>query len=41
MNKYKCKHCGAIVERDSDKAWMKSWCDKTQKDVHLIKIDKK
>jgi len=33
--KYYCKHCGATVERDSDKKWIKSWCDKTQREVHL------
>jgi hypothetical protein len=35
VNRYSCKHCGAIVERNSDKAWIKSWCDKMGKDVHL------
>ncbi|OQB03122.1 MAG: VRR-NUC domain protein [Parcubacteria group bacterium ADurb.Bin216] len=36
-NKYKCNHCGAIVERESNKQWIKSYCENTDKDVHLIK----
>lgn len=39
-NKYHCKHCGKVVERDSDKAWIKSYCDKTGKNVHLIKEER-
>ena len=38
MNKYKCKHCGKVVERDSDEQWVNSYCDKTDKNVRLIKI---
>jgi len=38
LNKYKCKHCGAIVERESNKQWIHSYCDSTGKIVHLIKI---
>jgi len=37
MNLYKCKHCGKIVERDSIKAWIKSWCEVTDKFTRLIK----
>lgn len=36
MNKYRCKHCGKIVLRDSNKAWIKSYCEKTGKNVHLL-----
>jgi endogenous inhibitor of DNA gyrase (YacG/DUF329 family) len=35
--KYRCKHCGDTVERDSDKQWVKSYCSKTGKLVHLMK----
>ena len=41
MSKYFCKHCKAIVERDSDKQWIKSYCDKTGKNVHLQLIKAK
>ena len=27
MNKYKCPKCGKIVERNSIKQWIKSYCD--------------
>lgn len=40
MAKYRCTHCKAVVERDSDKAWIKSLCMKTGKDVHLIRVDR-
>jgi len=33
--KYRCPYCGKVVERDSDKAWIKSWCETTGKDVRL------
>lgn len=36
--KYKCKHCGKIVVRLSRKQWVQSYCLKTGKVVHLIKI---
>ena len=41
MNKYKCKHCGHIVKRESDKQWIKSYCDTTGKSVRLIKQGEK
>ena len=37
MAKYHCKHCGQTVERDSNKKWIKSYCEETGKVVHLIK----
>jgi DNA-directed RNA polymerase subunit RPC12/RpoP len=36
-NKYKCIHCGKVVERESEKKWIKSWCDEKGKDVRLQK----
>ena len=36
-NKYKCIHCGKVVERESEKMWIKSWCDKVGKNVRLQK----
>ena len=35
MNKYRCVHCNQIVERDSNKQWIKSYCEKTGKNVRL------
>lgn len=32
---YRCPHCKETVERDSTKQWIKSYCDKTGKNVHL------
>lgn len=37
-NEYKCKHCGKIVKRQTSKQWVKSYCEQTGKNVHLIKI---
>lgn len=37
MNNYKCKHCGGILERESNKAWIKSYCSVSGKNVHLMK----
>jgi len=40
--KYKCNICGKIVERYSDKQWIKSDCGKMEKDGRLILVkDKK
>jgi len=41
MAKYKCKHCGMIVDRDSKKLWIKSYCTKTDKHVHLVRVNQK
>lgn len=38
MNKYRCKYCKKIVKRDSNKQWIKSYCDDTGKTVRLILI---
>lgn len=39
MALYKCRHCGKVVERNSDKQWIKSYCTQTNKTVHLIKVE--
>ena len=36
--KYKCKHCGQVVFRDSDKQWVKSYCCMADKTVHLLRV---
>lgn len=38
MNKYRCNHCGKVVERDSSKRWIKSYCETTGKDARLRRI---
>lgn len=35
---YKCTHCGKIVDRESNKKWIKSYCDETGKDVRLMLV---
>jgi ribosomal protein L37AE/L43A len=37
MNKYKCSHCVKVVERDSEKLWLKSYCIESRKYVHIMK----
>jgi phage FluMu protein Com len=38
--KYRCKHCRKVVERDSEKAWIKSMCDAIgYKTVHLMRVE--
>jgi predicted nucleic acid-binding Zn-ribbon protein len=39
--KYKCNHCGKIVERRSTKKWVLSYCAKTGKNVHLVLVSRK
>ena len=38
MNLYRCKHCGSVVERDSEKAWIKSICGTMGRDVYLMRV---
>lgn len=35
LNKYECPYCKTITERQSDKKWIKSYCEKTGKNVRL------
>jgi hypothetical protein len=35
MNKYYCTHCKNIILRDSNKKWIASYCDKTDRKVRL------
>lgn len=37
-NWYLCVHCLKQVERESEKQWVKSYCEKTGKTVHLQKL---
>lgn len=38
MTLYRCAHCGKVVKRDNRKAWIKSWCEATQKNVRLVRV---
>lgn len=40
VNKYKCSKCKKIVERESDKYWIKSFCKTINDYSRLIKIKK-
>jgi hypothetical protein len=35
--KYRCSKCKQVYERDSDKAWIKSYCNETDQYARLIK----
>lgn len=35
--KYRCSRCKRVYERDSDKAWIKSYCTKMDMVARLIK----
>jgi len=34
---YRCAHCGRVVKRASDKAWIKSWCANTHRFTRLMR----
>ena len=38
MSTYICKHCGARLQRDSKKKWVKSYCNLSDKTVHLLRV---
>ena len=38
MAKYRCRHCKKTVTRNSKKAWIKSYCDRTDRPVHLVRV---
>lgn len=38
MNTYRCNCCGGIYERESEKNWIKSYCEKTGRDARLYRI---
>ena len=35
---YKCKYCGKVVDKESNKQWIKSYCDEIGKDVRLMLV---
>lgn len=39
INKYRCVHCKKIMERESSKRWIKSFCNETGKRVRLQKLE--
>jgi hypothetical protein len=36
---YRCKHCGKDMKRESDKQWVKSYCDQAGRTVHLQRME--
>lgn len=38
-SKYRCVHCGEVVERESIKKWRNSYCSKTGRNVRLQLIN--
>lgn len=40
IRKYRCVHCGKALLRRSDKLWVKSYCESTQRTVHLQLVNK-
>lgn len=38
MNTYKCNCCGGLYERDSQKRWIKTFCEKTGKNARLYLV---
>jgi len=41
LNMYKCPQCNKILERESVKKWIESYCYETGKNVRLQKITPK
>jgi hypothetical protein len=39
--KYRCSKCGGMHHRDSNKKWVKSWCEKTNQWSRLMRVEKK
>ena len=35
INNYRCKWCGGILQRESNKLWVPSFCEKYNKKTHL------
>lgn len=40
MSEFRCNHCGKTVERDSDKRWIKSYCESIGRLTRLWKVTK-
>ncbi len=40
MNVYYCKHCKRYLKRDSSKKWIKSYCERSGKDVRITLVKK-
>jgi hypothetical protein len=36
---YRCPSCRKTLWRKSTKAWVKSWCNTAQRDVHLVRAE--
>ena len=38
VNNYKCNHCRKVVQRDSEKRWLKSLCGTTGRMTRLWRV---
>lgn len=38
MNTYYCSFCKKVVFRNSDKKWIKCFCDEAERPARLIKV---
>jgi DNA-directed RNA polymerase subunit RPC12/RpoP len=38
MARYRCNHCGKVVERDDWRKWFMSFCEDTQKMTRLWRL---
>lgn len=38
VSTYRCNRCGAVVERDSEKRWIRSWCETTGTMTRLWRV---
>jgi len=36
---YRCSKCGGIFRRNSNKKWIRSWCEKTDKWARLMRVE--
>ena len=41
MNTYRCKHCGKVRHERRTVAWYNSYCEKTGRNVHMVRVKPK
>ena len=39
--KYRCSKCRRLYDRDSTKAWIKSYCEPTKQLARLMRVEEK
>jgi ribosomal protein L37AE/L43A len=38
INLYRCPHCGKVVARESEKAWITSYCEEKGRPARIMKV---